>query len=315
MRAAERISVVIPTKDGADTVGELLARLFDQEQRFDLDVVVIDSGSRDGTLDVVKRFPVRLEQIAARDYNHGATRNLGIRASRGDLIVLLTQDAIPVDRHLLASLAEPFANPRVAGVYGRQIPRSDCDVVRRRELESWLTGRAEPALAELRDTDLEALPPLERYQRCVFDNVCSAVRRDVWERLPFPVVPFGEDIAWGRSVLRAGHAIAYEPRAAVIHSHRRPVAEEYRRTRLCHRALNDLFDLATVPRRRDVLHGALWGLRHEIPYAWRHAPRGRQRWLQTLRIAGMALANPLGQYHGQRDAKRMRGEWAARGRR
>ncbi|RIL07887.1 MAG: hypothetical protein DCC71_01410 [Proteobacteria bacterium] len=308
MPTPECVSVVIPTKDGADTLGELLARLFEQKRRFDLDVVVIDSGSRDATLEIAARHPLRLERIAPREFDHGETRNRGIAMTRGDPIVLLTQDAIPADESLLENIARPFDDVCVAGVYGRQIPRPDCDVVRRRQLEGWLTGRLEPARVELGGTSLDALSPFERYERCVFDNVCSAVRRSVWERIPFRRAAFGEDVAWGRAVLEAGFAIAYEPSAAVVHSHRRPVREEYRRERLSHRVLYELFGLAAVPRRRDVARGVLWHLRNEVPYAWRHAPRGVERWRQLARMAGLALAVPLGQHLGVADARRARSD-------
>jgi rhamnosyltransferase len=301
---ASRVSVVIPTKNGADTLDAVLAGLFAQKRRFELEVVVIDSGSTDGTLAIAERHPVRLERIAPHEYNHGATRNLGIGRTTGDPVVLLVQDAIPADESLLENLVRPFEDPRVAGVYGRQIARADCDVVRRRQLEGWLTGRLSPARVTLDGVSLAELPPQERYERCVFDNVCSAVRRSVWERVPFPRIPFGEDVAWSRAVLEAGHAIAYEPTAAVIHSHRRPVAEEYRRERLSHRTLFEQFGIAVLPRRSDVWRGVLWHFRNEVPYAWRHAPRGAERWRQLARMVGLAFAVPLGQHHGVRAAQR-----------
>lgn len=306
MPEPECISVVIPTKNGADTLGELLARLFEQKCAAELEVVVIDSGSRDGTREIAARYPLRVEQIAPGEFDHGGTRNRGIALTRGDPIVLLTQDAIPADPGLLDNIAKPFADERVAGVFGRQIPRADCDVVRRRQLEGWLTGRRDPARVELGGVALESLPPFERYERCAFDNVCSAVRRSVWERIPFPRASFGEDVAWGKAVLEAGWAIAYEPAAAVVHSHRRPVSEEYRRERSSHRVLYELFGLATVPRRRDVVRGVLWHLQNEVPYAWRHAPRGLERWRQVARMAGLAFAVPLGQHLGIADARRAR---------
>jgi rhamnosyltransferase len=299
-----RVSVVIPAKNGADTLDEVLARLSRQQHAGALDVIVVDSGSTDATLDIVARHAVRLHRIEPHEFDHGATRNLGIGLAQGELVVLLTQDAIPADDRLVAGLTAPFADARVAGVYGRQIPRADCDVVRRRQLEGWLTGRLEAARIELDGVALESLPPFERYERCVFDNVCSCVRRSVWEKHPFPRISFGEDVAWARAVLEAGHAIAYEPSAAVVHSHRRPVTEEYRRERVSHRVLFELFGLATVPRKRDVLRGSLRQLLDDLPYTWRHAPRGRERVRQLLRRAGLAAVGPLGQHLGVRDALR-----------
>jgi len=303
MTAPQRVSVVIPTKDGAATLPALLEKLFAARPSVDLEVVAVDSESQDETLSILARYPVAIHQIPPSEFNHGETRNRGIRLTAGDPIVLLTQDAVPTSSDLLEWLIRPFRDPEVAGVYGRQIPRDDCDVVTRRQLEGWLTGRAEPALAKLDGKALGDLSPPEQHQLCVFDNVCSAIRRADWERFPFPPAPFGEDLAWGKRAIEAGRAIAYEPRAAVIHSHRRSPHYEYQRTRICHQRLYELFGLATLPRRRDVVRAALSNLRQDIPYVLRNAPPGAERRRQLLRIAVLSIIWPLAQYRGIRAAR------------
>jgi GT2 family glycosyltransferase len=102
----------------------------------------------------------------------------------------------------------------------------------------------------------DSLPPLERYFSCAFDNVASAVRRSTWERLPFPARTFGEDVAWGRSVLLSGGALAYAPDACVEHSHRISLRREFKRLYCDHRNLIELFELLQVRNWRAVLHGA-----------------------------------------------------------
>jgi len=300
------VSVVIPVKDGADTLPLVVDALSKQRIELDVELRAVDSGSRDRSVALLRLAGFDVDEIAPNEFDHGATRNRGIAATRGDVVVLLTQDAVPQGEHFLREIVAPFADPEVAGVYGRQVPRADCDVVTRRQLEGWLTGRAEPARAQCREGALSSLAPAERHQLCVFDNVCSAVRRDVWARMPFPTTPFGEDIAWGKAAIEAGYAIAYAPLAAVEHSHRRSVTYEYGRTRICHRTLHELFELATLPRRRDVARAALANLRSDLPYVWRAAPRGVERARQLARIAALSLASPLAQYHGIRDARRAR---------
>lgn len=300
------LSVVIPVKDGADTLPLVVDALSKQRIELDVELRAVDSGSRDRSVALLRLAGFDVDEIAPHEFDHGATRNRGIAATRGEVVVLLTQDAVPQGANFLREMVAPFADPEVAGVYGRQIPRADCDVVTRRQLDGWLTGRSEPARAQCRDAALSSLAPAERHQLCVFDNVCSAVRREVWERMPFPTTPFGEDIAWGKAAIEAGHAIAYAPLAAVEHSHRRSVAYEYERTRICHRRLHELFELATVPRRRDVARAALANWRRDLPYVFRTAPRGVERARQLARIAALSLASPLAQYHGIRDARRAR---------
>ena len=229
-RPPGRVSVVIPVLDGAATLPALLDALFSQQLPGEYEVVIVDSGSRDGSRELARRHPVTLVEIQPSEFDHGETRNLGIRHATGEIIVLLTQDAIPVGNDFLAEMLRPFDDPLVIGAYGRQIPRDDCDVVTARNLRSWMAGRGEAARARLGSRRLEELTPAERHELCVFDNVCSAMRRSAWEELSFSPSRFGEDIAWGKRAISRGWTIAYAAEAAVIHSHRRSVGYEYRRT-------------------------------------------------------------------------------------
>jgi rhamnosyltransferase len=303
----ERISVVIPVLDGAETLPTLLEALFSQRAPCEYEVVVVDSGSRDGSRDLAKRHPVTLVDVRPSEFDHGETRNLGIRHATGEIIVLLTQDAIPVGTHFLTEIVRPFEDSRVAGVYGRQIPRDDCDVVTARNLRGWMAGRGQAARAQLGSGRLEDLTPAERHELCVFDNVCSAMRRSAWEDQPFPRTRFGEDIAWGKQAITRGWTIAYAPEAAVVHSHRRSLGYEYRRTRVCHETLHELFELETIPRARDVLRAVAWCLSNDLPYVFGNAPPGLERLRQLVRVAGLSIVSPLAQHQGIRDARRGRG--------
>jgi rhamnosyltransferase len=255
------LSVVIPTWNGGARFREVLLALASQDVEHEL--VVIDSGSRDGTPEAARAAGARLVSIPQAEFNHGTTRNRGIALARGEIVALLTQDAVPIGPRYLDSLQKAFTGPRVDGVYARQFPRPDCDPLLAERLRRWSAARAEPTLQVLAPGDplasrklFDALPPLERYLSCVFDNVASAVRRATWERIPFPARSFGEDVAWGREVLLAGGALAYEPSAQVEHSHRIDLAREFKRLYCDHRNLRELFDLFQVRNWRAVWHGA-----------------------------------------------------------
>jgi rhamnosyltransferase len=302
--APSLVSVVIPTRNGGTRLGEVLEALRLQECPFQVEIVAVDSGSCDETLEQLARSRVRVQRVPPGDFDHGETRNLGIRLSRGDPVVLLSQDAVPADRSFLRELVRPFADPRVAGAYGRQIPRADCDVATRRRLARGPAGRTAPALARLDGGRLSDLPPAEQLALCTLDNVCSALRRAVWEAIAFPRTDFGEDVAWGRAVISAGWALAYTPAAAVVHSHRRSLGDEYRRMRLDHRRLHELFGLALVPRWRDVLRASAANLRSDLPDTWRAAGLSAEGARRLLRAACLAVATPVAQYQGRRDARR-----------
>jgi rhamnosyltransferase len=255
------LSVVVPTWNGGARFRELLEALASQDQPHEL--VVIDSGSRDGTPEAARAAGARVESIAQRDFNHGATRNRAIALARGEVVALLTQDALPIGREYLAALARPFANARIDGAYARQYPRPDCDPILAERLRRWSAARNDPALQVLAPLDpaasrqlFGALEPMQRYLTCIFDNVASAVRRASWERIPFPARSFGEDVAWAREVLLSGGSIAYVPEARVEHSHRISIVREFKRLYCDHRNLHELFGLLNVRNWRAVWHGA-----------------------------------------------------------
>src|ERR1051326_7958535 len=265
----EHVSVVIPTKNAGPEFRELLLRLLQQDFPGTLDVLVVDSGSQDETVKLGWQYGAQVLSIDPASFDHGRTRNLGAKSVRGEVVVFLTQDALPGDLHLIANLVRPFCDPLVAGVHGRQVPRPDADTITRRRLNSWLTGSPTPHVRWLETLEqYDRLTPLERYHFCNFDNVCSAIRRDVLMQLPFPASNFGEDITWGKKALIAGWKLAYEPDAWVIHSHRRFLAYEYRRSYDSHRRLFELFDLEIVPSLGHVARVASVVAWDDLQYLW-----------------------------------------------
>ena len=126
-REPRRVSVVIPTWNAGERFLEVLAALDSQDIDEGFEFVVIDSGSTDGTAERAARAGAYVERIPQADFNHGATRNLGISRSRGEFVALLTQDAVPMRRDYLRNLVSAFERDNVDGVYARQYPRPDCD--------------------------------------------------------------------------------------------------------------------------------------------------------------------------------------------
>jgi rhamnosyltransferase len=249
-----RASIVIPTLNGGAQYREVLDRLLEQEYRPRPEIVIVDSGSTDGSVEASKKAGAKLISIDKRTFQHGRTRNLGIAAAAGDVCALLTQDALPADRHWLERLVRNYSDPRVGGVYTRQFPRPDCDPVMKHQLLTWAACRGARTLQEpFAPGEWDRTPPLARLQRCAFDNVASSVRRRAWEQVPFPERRFGEDVAWGRSALLAGWAIVYEPEAPVIHSHEFRMGYQVKRIYLDHCNLAELFGIQTIPTKRFLM--------------------------------------------------------------
>jgi rhamnosyltransferase len=294
------VSIVVPTLNGADTIPALLAAIESQRTSFEFEVVAVDSGSTDATVATLEQGDrARVLHIAPGTFNHGATRNLAIAATRGTIIALVVQDAIPASADWLERLIAPLrSDPGLAGTYARQIPRPHASALTRRYLQGWAASGAAPRETALTGiSELESMSPLDRYLRCVFDNVSSAIRRDVWERHPFPVTPIAEDVEWARNVLLAGYRLRYAPESVVIHSHERSVRYELWRTYLVHQRLRTLFGLRLVP---TPFHAAAATARNVVSHLRWIAAEGAPR--EAIRALGLAAAYPLGQYLGARSA-------------
>ena len=284
-----RVSIVLPTRNGATTLPAVLGAISRQRDNFNFEVIAVDSSSSDGTADLLRGRVDRLITIAADDFDHGLTRNLGIEQARGELVVLLVQDALPAADSWLAALTAPlFADDRLAGAFARQLPRPDASPIARYYLERWIASSpVARTVAVANNAELEALDPVAQLDLCTFDNVCSCVRRSVWAQHPFRRSPIGEDIEWAREVLRAGYRLAYVPSAEVIHSHDRSARYEFVRTYVLHRRLYELFRLRTIP---------------TLPLLARAIASSLTLHLRTQPFSGrgiaLAFAWPLGQYLG-----------------
>ncbi len=220
---APDVSIVLLTSNGLGTLPGVLAAIDAQESPLRREIVAIDSGSTDGTVEYLRSRVDRLLQIPAATFNHGETRNAAIVESRGALVVLLVQDAVPDSPRWLDNLVRPLlADDRLAGTYARQQPRADASAITRYYLARWLAASPTPRTSYVASREaFDRLAPYDRFTACVFDNVCSCVRRSVWTRHPFKATPIAEDLEWARDVLLAGHGLAYVPEAVVIHSHDR----------------------------------------------------------------------------------------------
>ncbi|MDD5760248.1 MAG: glycosyltransferase [Desulfobulbaceae bacterium] len=254
-------SVVIPTKNGGQLFKLAIEALKKQNAWANTELIIIDSGSTDGTVEAARAANAKVVEISPRDFNHGSTRDLGISMASCELVVLMVQDAVAEKTDLLEAILQPFDDPEVAGVYARQKPQPQADLLTKRNLNSWMTGRLDREVRKLESLEwYESLLPMGKYLFCNFDNVCSAIRKSVWKEQKFGVIGFGEDIDWAERVLKMGHKIVYEPTAVVIHSHSRPMSYEYKRTYVCHRKLYQKFGLQLVP----SLTGAIISWFHSV---------------------------------------------------
>ena len=236
-----RVSVVIPTFNGADTLAPLLDNLRNQKPVAPDEIIAIDSGSSDDTCRIVREAGGHVITFRGA-FNHGLTRDAVVRAASHEIVFLTVQDALPASSDFLSRVAAHFNDPAIAGVTTRQIPPPDGPLELR--IKAALEEQQEQCIERV---SLGAHPnyslytPRQKIELYRFDNVCSAIRRSVWETIPFGKCRYAEDYQWARKVLEAGHTLARDALAPVIHAHRRPFWYEFRRALLDAWVLDETF--------------------------------------------------------------------------
>ena len=213
------ITIALLTRDAGPVLGRLLAAVFAQETGRRFEVVAVDSGSSDGTLDLLGQHPVRVCTIPTENFNWGRTREYAYAQSRGRVVVNLSQDAVPAGTDWLEHLVRPLDDPGVAVSCGSSAP----DPERGFGQFPWERNGYFYFTREIARF-------VSRYGKGLsFAN--SAVRRDVWERLRFDEQPTGEDFQFQRKLHAAGLTIVFPDDAPVLHHHNYTFAGLWRRCR------------------------------------------------------------------------------------
>lgn len=229
-------TIVIPVKNGGARLREVLEMIFRQRTSYQYEVICVDSGSTDGSLEVLSEFPVRLFQIPASEFGHGKTRNYGAAQGTGKYIVFVTQDALPVDENWLQSLLEAMEmDEGIAGGFGQHLPYPDCNIFDKRDLPAHFARfGAENHIFQIEDREAYDRDIGLRLFLSFFSDNNSCLRRSVWEKYPYSDVDYAEDQIWMRKMLELGYKKVYVPGAMVYHSHDFPVRE------YCKRCFDDL---------------------------------------------------------------------------
>lgn len=266
-----RVSVIVRTKNCETIIGQTLAALFSQDFR-DFELIVVDSGSTDRTLDIVAHYPCTVIHMAPGDYLSGRALNLGATHARATLLVFQNSDTVPLAPNALGLLVAAFDDPNIQAAFARQVPRPDARSWVRLEVSSAFPDREEP-------------PPW-----ITFAAPFSAMRRVAWEDHTFFEDAWGsEDSEWGYWAKKNQRAIKYVKNARVMHSHNHNFRQLYGRlytegeamalilggkeclAATCAKALVatvrefvyaighlHLADLPTIPVRRAVYHWAYY---------------------------------------------------------
>lgn len=217
-----RIACIIPTYNGKAELARLLDSLDMQTAEFD--TFIVDSSSKDGTLQLAQGRVRDVTVIPSAEFNHGGTRQLMVETKTGyDYYVFLTQDAYLSDPDAIELIVEPFRDPEVGAVCGRQLPHVDATpLAEHARLFNYPDGVQVKAMDDVSRLGIKA---------AFISNSFAAYRGEALKSVGgFPKhVIFAEDMYAVASMLLAGWKVAYAGNARCRHSHNYTIMEEFRR--------------------------------------------------------------------------------------
>ncbi len=221
------VSIIIPTKNAGPGFYKTLKAWKNQICECDLEIVIIDSGSTDDTISIARKFNAKIITIPHKEFQHGSTRNLGIKYSKGDFLIYTVQDAVPADYYIIQRFLSNFKDyPELKAINGRQIPNP-------KEFTNpleWKKCFDKLNVYKFNPEEFIKLSPEEQYQISFWDNVLAIYKRESLAELPFPSVNFGEDIIWGYFALKKGWTLARNYSCCVYHYHHYNCKRNFNRT-------------------------------------------------------------------------------------
>lgn len=195
-------SIVIRCYNEAEHIGRLLEGLKDQKFR-DFEVIVVDSGSTDGTLDIVDKYDCSVVHIPKEQFSFGRSLNMGCSAAAGEFLVFISAHCYPMQSDWLTNLLDGFRDPKVAAVYGKQRGVEGSHFSEQQLFRTWFPEHSE-----------------SRQNNPFSNNANGAIRRSVWLAHPYDEELTGlEDVAWADQIMRQGWWISYRADAGVVHVH------------------------------------------------------------------------------------------------
>lgn len=221
------VSVVIPAYNGGEDMKLLLDLLRQQEGVGRVEIVVVDSGSSDGTPELAEQAGAKVIRIPNEEFSHSYARNLGASQAEGEYLLFMTQDARPNGTRWINGLLQPALREGVAAVSCRESPRPDCDLLGR--ASAWLHSEYMGILSSDRIMQMPAHPNYETLRRNgQLNDVTCLVKRDVFQEYQYRG-DYAEDLDLGIRLIQSGYKLALLSKVCTIHSHNRPAFYHFKR--------------------------------------------------------------------------------------
>ncbi len=269
--------VVIRTLNEAEHIGKLLAGL-EQQTRRPKEIIVVDSGSTDATVEIAERFGARIVTIEPQDFTFGRSLNLGCEAATGDVLLIASAHVYPLYDNWIESMVAPFEDDdSISLTYGRQVGDSTTRFSEQQVLTKWFPAESR-------------LP--QDHPFC--NNANAAVRHQVWESTAYNENLTGlEDLDWAKRTMEAGLKVGYVAEATVAHVHRESFAQvknRYRREAIAHRQIFPAHGMG----RLEAVRIAVASIASDYALAARSGRLSKN----LLDVPSFRLAQFLGSYQG-----------------
>jgi glycosyltransferase involved in cell wall biosynthesis len=196
-------SIIIRAHNEEKFIGKLFESIFEQSLVAETEVILVDSGSKDRTLEIARQFPVKIISIQPHEFTFGRALNMGIGAAQGKILIFASAHVYPTDNRWIENLTKPFENEKVGLSYGRQIGNEISKFSEHQIFKKWF-----PAESHL----------VQKHPFC--NNANCAIRKSLWEQQPYDENITGlEDLDWANKILEKGYWISYVAQASIVHIH------------------------------------------------------------------------------------------------
>jgi len=215
------VSLIIPTYNAKKYLPKLLESL--EKQTIEFELIIIDSSSTDNTLQIVKSYTDNVIVIPQHEFDHGGTRTKAAMLAKGDILVYLTQDALPVNENTIENITKVFDNKEIVAAYGKQIPYNETSLFGKHLRAFNYTDAS--YIRVLKDKELFGI------KTAFLSDSFAAYRKSSLKSIGWfkDGLILGEDTYAGAKIILSGKALAYVSDAKVYHSHSYSIFEEFKR--------------------------------------------------------------------------------------
>lgn len=296
------VSVIMPSYNGGDLIKSVIDKLIGQKAPWKFEIIIVDSSSNDGTWEYLTSLGDKIRAISIKksEFQHGRTRNFAASMTKGKYVVVLTQDALPVDDYLLYNFAVVMDRfPNAAGAFGRHLPWPDASVFTRRDIENHfdVMKNGPMSISRFYNAELYRSENLAHRQYLhYFSDNNACLRRSVWERIKYPEIDYGEDQAWADKIIKAGYQKIYVDKAQVFHSHDYNEMQTFERARTDAEFFRKVFgyDVAPADSKEEIIRANIadetWGVRNNVPAE----EINMQKKLNAHRLSGLSAGSVQG---------------------